>query len=615
MNSTPCPFDIKASTTCPFGSGHHDLRNRKLSFTEKLWLGSRLTFACSKVVMLKKRFKLSESTFRKYAKAFENGSPLSDRDGRPTVLDAIGEQKLKDLVKQRILPDNPTYMKTFDEEVEATAIRRGKPITDMKTPHRSTIFRTQKSWKVKSGIAEETSSARVTACASICNAVSFLAMNFAMHLIGVSLLLICNLDATQFTVGNANGGRVKVWYSDENDEGRPETIKACSNDKGLVSYFIKYFLLMFADGSTGPPVFVVADSNMAPDELDIYEVPGLGVSTDMRSMGYVVFCKTRCCNKKFFKWINEEIIFKQVEERKEVFGLPADSVTWFQLDGEPIQIEVYKEEEMLRQLGLHSMIVGKPPGSTTEITQPCDMGPCFLASKTTLKSINEEDIQAKYWMVERLEVIYKAHGAKYKTAMPAHHKKLFTNGLVRVQLALQQSLRVKGIVESFKIVGVYPFNARTILKNCKTPISQQQEEIIMQNLPKLAKKIMKEGELFDADFLYAGIGHATEAEKDALVVYRRRSCFLTSKALICRERLKAQTIEDKKEEASRKRVIAAEKKRVRDDKKRSRDEPLVLRLVVPRRDDGAAVASPGTSRSNEVDDDERMRMMSHWSRN
>ena len=32
--------------------------------------------------------------------------------------------------------------------------------------------------------------------------------------------------------------------------------------ENIVSYFIKYFLLIFADGSTGPPVYVVTDGSV-----------------------------------------------------------------------------------------------------------------------------------------------------------------------------------------------------------------------------------------------------------------------------------------------------------------------------------------------------------------
>ena len=46
----------------------------------------------------------------------------------------------------------------------------------------------------------------------------------------------------------------------------------------MVAYFIKYFLLIFADGTFGPPVFVVANDFMEKDAVDIYPVQGLDIS-------------------------------------------------------------------------------------------------------------------------------------------------------------------------------------------------------------------------------------------------------------------------------------------------------------------------------------------------
>ena len=110
----------------------------------------------------------------------------------------------------------------------------------------------------------------------------------------VSVHLICNLEATQFAVGDSKGERVEVIYC--NDEGRPQSLKTVTKGENVVSYFIKYFLLIFADGSTGPPVCVVADGNMDVNAIDMYHVPALGITTELHSVGYVVFCKSRCCN-------------------------------------------------------------------------------------------------------------------------------------------------------------------------------------------------------------------------------------------------------------------------------------------------------------------------------
>ena len=115
----------------------------------------------------------------------------------------------------------------------------------------------------------------------------------------VNVHLICNLDATQSAVGDSKGGRVEVKYC--NDGGRPQSLKTVTKGKNIVSYFIKYFLLIFADGSTGPPAYVVADGSMDGNDIEVYRVPALGISTELHSVGYVVFCKSRCCNINFFQ--------------------------------------------------------------------------------------------------------------------------------------------------------------------------------------------------------------------------------------------------------------------------------------------------------------------------
>ena len=135
----------------------------------------------------------------------------------------------------------------MNKEAELTASRRGKSIYQFTAPCRQTLFRTEKRLSIGSGIAEETTNARAVATRSIWNAVSFAAMNIAMVPL-VNVHLICNLDATQFAVGDSKGGRVEVKYC--NDDGRPQSLKTVTKGENIVSYFIKYFLLIFADGNT-----------------------------------------------------------------------------------------------------------------------------------------------------------------------------------------------------------------------------------------------------------------------------------------------------------------------------------------------------------------------------
>lgn len=58
---------------------------------------------------------------------------------------------------------------------------------------------------------------------------------------------------------------------------------------------------MSAGGFTADPIYILADNNMQKQDFDVYAVPGLHGNTGMVGTGYVVFCKTRCCNQAFYE--------------------------------------------------------------------------------------------------------------------------------------------------------------------------------------------------------------------------------------------------------------------------------------------------------------------------
>ena len=181
--------------------------------------------------------------------------------------------------------ETPDFLKLMNKEAELTASRRGKSIYQFRAPCLQTLFHMEMRLSIGSGIAEETTNARAVATRSIWNAVFFAAMSIAMVPL-VNVHLICNLDATQFAVGDSKGGRVELKFC--NDDGRPQRLKTVTKGVNIVSYFIKHFLLIFADGCIGPPVYVAADGSMDGNDINVYRVPALGISTELHSVGYVL---------------------------------------------------------------------------------------------------------------------------------------------------------------------------------------------------------------------------------------------------------------------------------------------------------------------------------------
>ena len=87
--------------------------------------------------------------------------------------------------------------------------------------------------------------------------------------------LILNYDATQFRVGYGNHGSVKVVIPDIEKNMKYNVMKRTDN-RGITSYYIKCMSLISAFGLE--PVFLVADSNMSKEDIDVQEVMGLGVT-------------------------------------------------------------------------------------------------------------------------------------------------------------------------------------------------------------------------------------------------------------------------------------------------------------------------------------------------
>jgi hypothetical protein len=555
---------IKQGTICPWGKGHCDLRGKQLSLHEKYWLGSRLHFKINNCKELIKKYKLSERTLYKYSSSFRNEGILHNGDGRPVTFDEESCNSIKRLLSSgEYKTTTPDYRCMMLQEGELTAKKRKISTTSHDPPHRTTLWRMETKLAIKTGHGEATTTARMDACADVQNAVTFAAMNACMVPLSKPHLT-ANLDATQFTVENAKGKIELKYCLVEEEDNVPETLKVVpQKGDGLVSYFIKYYLLMFANGTVASPVFVVADTSMSKRECDVHEVLDMGIGTDVGSKGYIVFCKTRCANNTFYKWLNDSILIPMITAQKTLHGDRDDAITWFQLDGEPVQINVYEDPEVLAALEAHNVVIGKPPASTTSITQPCDIKNCFKGPKTALKNINDLAVK-NHFMVKRLLDLATLHEKRCKTKMKAGHKKMFAHGLLRIRMALQQSMRPKMVEESFAAAGIYPYCPMQIMRNCKADITDEQLTTILGAIPRLSSILKRQGELFQKDLAHAGIVNNMDSNKDHLVVYRRRSVLITNTNLIQRECRKRELAEIAAEEKEAKRVERRNKKERKD---------------------------------------------------
>lgn len=530
---------------CPLGRTNRDLLHRTLNPIQKNWIGYKISSKELSAQDIHEAYNIPIANIYRYTELYKKGYVFYDGVGRPPCLGELQkEQLLAFLRTSDYQVSTREYDAKLQELVQQTARDRKKAESQVNTLSPRTKKRIEQELEIKTGNAETTTNARALAVADIRNAVSFAAMNSLMVPLSHPALIM-NVDGTQFTVG-CNKDKVQVKYVEATD-GPLKVLPQKSSGSG-VAYFIKYYLLMAAEGFTSDPVYIMADDDMPEGDFAVYEVPGLHAHTGLAGKGYIVFCKTRCCNAAFYDWFNRSILVPFVEATRMHYSLPRDTLAWFQLEGEPTQIDCYSKRELLNVLEENYISVGKPPASTTATTQPCDAGNCFKAPKTSLKHINNDESPRNAHTMERIKAVLKKHEDKYGHKLSYAHKKMAVEGLIKIQLALQNSMNRDMICKSFARCGIYPYSTAQILNQCKTKIDISEEEKIFRSLDRLVEQMKDQGELFEKDFEAFDIMKGTTGAKDRLVLYRRRSVILTHKELYMRE---VEKREEKKREAEK----------------------------------------------------------------
>jgi hypothetical protein len=362
-----------------------------------------------------------------------------------------------------------------------------------------------------------------------------------------SIHLAINADGTSFQTAGQTTSSVKVIFDPEEQKRKGGPLKVLPQPgTQLTAHFVKFYGCVTVGGMSAAPIYILADDNMKEGEIDVYEVAGLGLGTEVNNVGYVVFAKSRTVNEEFYRWWFTDIFIKFTKDLRLRFDLGLEVPVYFNLDGEDTQLAPLKTPDIVQLCEEHNIIIGKPPGSTTSITQALDAGKIFLSAKTKKKHLKNVEDALETVMTNRLTEIFKIHEEKVGKKMKAGHIKSGVQGVQVVQYLFQCTLRKDVIVESFEITGQY--NRKTgmcdveqILRQCKSKFTVEEITKVWEMLPFLMKIMMEKGELAEEDYDCLGLSFSEAAgkkSKDDLVLNRRRYVFLTNPKLIQKENQK-----------------------------------------------------------------------------
>jgi hypothetical protein len=560
-NTMPALTRISFDDTCPFEHLGNKISTASLSAHDKEWLGAQLYYCKISSVKLSQQYGISEGTLRAYKAKVVKGEYFRNESGRPPLLDEIAKEEIKiDLSGKQYQKTLEEFPLLIQEKAVETAVRRGETCTIHINPSPRSCTKYRKILKLMKTAAEQATAARLQACSCFRNLFTMITANSIMASI-TPRQLILNMDATQFHVGGNCIKKVDVLIPKGSKNSNLKCKPKKNMNAGISAYFIKYYLILTADGKAAPAIFLLADDKMNVDALDVHKVVGVGHSNCPESnYCYIVFTKTRAGNEKFYSWLIEIMLISFVQSTRQY--LPDDyknHQAWFQLDGEWSQIKVFLESNILQQMQDNNIVVGKFPGSTTEIFQPADQNP-FKACKTILKGINDCDVKDMTFEITTIKKVITQHEANCSTVIRPIQKGFIVKGILRISLALQNGICGTTLRNSFKDTGIYPFNMDKMIANCKAAVPDI-ERFHWGNQLHAAKQLMLEhGELSDQLLDQLNICNNMKTNKDHLIIPRRRMIFITNPSFVDLEAQKMEVKKKKDEDKQRKRSATTPEK-------------------------------------------------------
>lgn len=482
---------------CPFGPGKKDLSKHIFTTYQKNWFVWKSKQKKIQVKNLAEFYKLKASRIRKWIEKTNRGETLHPDKGRPP---AFGEKQLKTLkvtlTGSRIKMGPKEYDKFLLDLATERAEELGKDMRNIKPPSDKTIRKIEASLGVKESNAEKTTVARAIAVEDVRNFVSFAAVASHMSQL-VPKYLQMNIDSTVFPAGHQFKETVKVKTVGESK--RTLKVLPQGEEKEELVVGIKAYIAITAEGRIGKPVFIVTQDGLSPENEDWVYVSELGIGVSEIAGGYIVFASSKSTTLNFLTNYHEKVLFPLVQNIRQAKEVTTEIPAWLQVDGECKHIQFYENYGVLDALTKENIWVTKSPASTTEVTQPCDNGGCFLGPKTRLKSLKLEARDINADLLEKIQKIMKKQSEKAEFTRDYIDR--VSKGLVRVHYCMNLSITQQCIKNSFEECGLAPLSIEKIMKNCSgyEQLTQAEKTVLPFAIAQLSDKIAKKGELTERD--------------------------------------------------------------------------------------------------------------------
>ena len=243
--------------------------------------------------------------------------------------------------------------------------------------------------------------------------------------------------------------------------------------------FIKWPMLMCADGSMAPLVFILQWSSMPPELFVWLEIPGLTNTTLATTSGYLMITHSRCGNYASWRFLFSKFVLPHIKAHQDILGLAESNLN---MDGEAVILTAVMENPPPPPHTDHdAMVPVDPPAAQRTVideandqnlsiaklgagrsireqaADKCKGG--FRGVKSTLRKIARDDIDTENKplqgrILRAFETITSTPGCE-DAVLPLTDKVKYADGVCTLIYAMKNSdaLRPETLAQAFVLIG------------------------------------------------------------------------------------------------------------------------------------------------------------------
>jgi hypothetical protein len=260
-------------------------------------------------------YSINEETGKAWKRKRDCGYKLQDQEGRPPAVDYNSKIVIREEVEEATKEGNPYSTAQINDlirkKAEETSADRNSSTTEITD---RTVKKVRLDCNLKKRKVQKITNARWIACSDP-------SMSYSMYLMlksfaeGICPQLFWNWDFTQFVYDHTE--TQECWIVADRADKRSINKNCCDG----LPLAIKYMHLCSADGEPGPMCLLIAVSGMNDEDFVIKEVPGLSQLNTSSSVGYLIFCSSRCGNDNIYRWFLENIVMNTIQRTRNTYKL------------------------------------------------------------------------------------------------------------------------------------------------------------------------------------------------------------------------------------------------------------------------------------------------------